>query len=699
MPNSTARRTRHNVYPPLLEKPPPTVPVSSNSLHLVPVVNNTPPQGAKSPFEPKDYSAASIGATKPEPPNVKASPELERMINVKLDGPQSFGTTQPACSTKTTPSAPVSAVPPSSWVASIRAAAEARIEQEEVEFRAVEESIKTEISRLQILIAEQKVILTTAREKKDKSIEKARGIIEAKDETLLEAREPTAPTSSLNDTLAVDLEAKVPLTYFMSSLPPELLLPILALVDMEWTPLRLVCKQWNSIILNNGHFWNDIVLTSRPDSANPAAYGYEPWQPRQQLCRSLSAVEEALKRSKSAPLSITLDFIDFAGKPPDIDNFGDTSFNAGSQRIQKRRDAVKLVGKEMSRIRTLSVFATGGIQSGTVEGSFEPDRAVVLEKLYIKGRMYDSSAEDMQFSQLISAANLRTLRFLDRATDHLGSAAAVNWSGMIDMSVERLFVDWEALVTPLTLPSLRILRLGGWSLDTLQKLRTPRLDSLVIHDSAYPLGPDVSHFDPVDVLSVTSLYLWRNFSILDMLNIPTVTHIDLQSDCENGQEIDSKWIGTIFKGAEARFPNLTSLVLCTYTSSGSIGKGLAHLPHLVDLCVDAKHRKMAAVFWNDLSRTVKGRERTKTPRLLPNLKRLHVRLYHERTSSIEELATKVKVARELAGRCMTLLLVEWKDGVTSNFVGERRQKVNAAAFPRQRSVGKFIMVQALILSF
>jgi hypothetical protein len=322
------------------------------------------------------------------------------------------------------------------------------------------------------------------------------------------------------------------------------------LVDMEWTPLRLVCKQWNSIILNNGHFWNDIVLTSRPDSANPVVYGYEPWQPRQQLCRSLSAVEEALKRSKSAPLSITIDFIDFAGKPPDIDKFGETSFNAGPAEDAKRRDAVKLVGKEMSRIRALSVFATGGIQSDTVEGSFETrtgsgsgEALYQRENVRFFGRRYAILPIDIR-SQLADTSIPRS------PTDHLGSAALVNWSGMIDVSVGRLFLDWEALVTPLTLPNLRILRLGGWSLDTLRNLRTPRLDSLVIHDSAYPLEPDVSHFGPVDVLSVTSLHLWRNFSILDMLNIPTVTHIELQSDCENGQEIDNKWTSAIFKGAE-----------------------------------------------------------------------------------------------------------------------------------------------------
>jgi hypothetical protein len=122
------------------------------------VVNNTPPQGAKSPFEPKvNPPQASIGATKPEPSNVKASPELERMIYMSTSsGPQSFSAIQPACLPETIPSAPVSAVPPSSWVASIRAAAEVRIEQEEVEFRAIEESIMAEISRLQNLIAEQK---------------------------------------------------------------------------------------------------------------------------------------------------------------------------------------------------------------------------------------------------------------------------------------------------------------------------------------------------------------------------------------------------------------------------------------------------------------------------------------------------------------------------------------------------------------
>ena len=649
------------------------------------MVNNTP-QGTESPLESRDELATSIRAVTPEPPNIESSSKLERILHVNSSSPQSVSAIQLAYLTKIILSPSVSAVTPSSWVASIRTAAEVRIEQEEDEFRAVEQSVMVEISRLQSLIAEQKAILATAREKKDRSIEIARGVIEAKDETLFEASEPLVHTISRHGTLTVPSEPKVPLAYSISSLPPELLLPILASVDMEWTPLRLVCKQWNTIILNTGHFWNDIVLTSRPDSANPVVYGYEPWQPRQQLCRSLSAVKEALKRSKSAPLSIMIDFIDFAGGPPDVDAFGRTSFNAGPQRIQKRREAVKLVGEALPRIRTLSIFATGGIQSGTVEGSFEPERAVILEKLYIHGRMYDSTAEDMQFAQLICAANLQTLRFLDRPPDHLERPALVNWSGMIDMSVERLFVDWKALVTPLTLPNLRILRLGGWSLDTLRNLRTPRLDSLAIYDLMYGHWSDMSDFGPVDVLSVTSLHLWRNFSILDMINIPTVTHIELQSDREHGQEIDTKWTVAIFKGAETRFPNLTSLALCTHASSRSIGTGLAHLPQLVDLCVDAKHRKLAAVFWNDFTQTVKGRERTKTPKLVPNLKRLYVRLYHERSSSIEEQATKMKVARELAGHPLSLLTVQWKDGEVLNLVGEGQEKGNAATFPRQRSV-------------
>ena len=442
---------------------------------------------------------------------------------------------------------------------------------------------------------------------------------------------------------------------------------------MEWTPLRLVCKRWNSIVLNNGHFWNDLVLTTRPNSANPGVHGYEPWRPRQQLCRSLVAVEEALRRSKSAPLSITIDFVNFAGKSPDRDEFGETSFDAGPRAVERRRDAVKMVEKELARIRTLSVFAIGGIESNQMKGSFEPERAVILEKLCIQARMYEYSAKDMRFSQLISATSLRTLRFLDHPTDHLKHSTQLNGSGFVDISVEGLFVDWEGLVTPLTLPNLRILRLGRKSLDTLRKLRTPRLDSLAIHDST----SDVSHFGPVDVLSVTSLHLWHKFPILDMLEIPTITHIDLQS---------GKWTATMFKGAETRFPNLTSLVLCPHTSPGSISKGLEHLPHLLDLCVDARHRRLEAVFWNDLTRTVEGRERTKTPKILPNLKRLYVRLYHERTSAIETRATKAKVAREAAGRPLTVLIVEWKGGVISNIMGEGRQKVNAATFPRDRSV-------------
>jgi hypothetical protein len=641
-----------------------------------------PHQGSTLAIEPK---GASVQIPIPEPSNIRGTSGPGRMPHVSLDSSQSFNTAHP---TDTVPSAPISTIPlPSSCFSipgvSIRTAAKAWIEQEEVEFRATKESVEAEISRLQSLIAEQKVTLDKARGKRDKNIEKARGIIEGKGETLRTGEEPFATAPSQHDILAVDSAPKV--LYSISSIPPELLLPIFALVDMEWTPLRLVCKQWNSIILNHGNFWSDIVLTSRPDSANPGLFGGVPWQPRQQLCRSLSAVEEALCRSKSAPLSITVDFVDFAGKPLDTDKFGDTSFNAGPQRVQKRRDAVKLVGKEISRIRTLSVFATGGIKKDTVEGSFEPEQAGILEKLYINGRMYDTSDDDMQFSRLISAANVRTLRFLDCPTDPLRGSTPLEWSGFVDISVKRLFIDWEGLVTPLTLPNLRILRLGGWSIETLRKLRTPRLDSLVVRDSPPFFVPDdVTHLAPVDVLSATSLHLWCDFSILVVLNVPTVTHIDLQSDRDHGQEMDNGWITTIFKEAEVQFPNLISLVLCTFASSGSISKGLEHLPQLVDLCVDAKHKRLAAVFWNNLTRTVKRVEGIKAPKIVPNLKRLHVRLHHERTPAIEGLATKVKAAREEAEQSLTLLVVEWKDGEVSNIVGGRRQGGNAATFPRKR---------------
>lgn len=679
MPKSVARRSRHEVLP---EDPPLTAPDISESLRIAPVADSKPQPGAVSPIEPHLESAASIGAATSERSNVKATSESGHMPYVNLNGPQSSSGTQPACPPETVPNAPVPAVPPSSSGAATRAAAEAWIEQEKTEFRIAAKSVEAEISRLQNLTAEQEGILASAEEKRDKNIEKARGIIEGKKEKLLEASELITPAASFHDTLAMKLAPIIPPAGPISSIPSELLISIFAMADMT-TPLLLVCKQWHSIILSNGHFWNNIVLTTRPDGINPCVYGYEPWQPRPQLCRSLFAVEQALKRSKSAPLSVTIDLIDFHGDSLDRDEFGETSFNTGPERVERRRDAVKLVETELPRIRILSVFAIGGIKGDAKGDAFDPDRAMILEKLHLTERMYDSSIDDMRFSQLICAANLRTLRFLNYPTDHLEHLTHVNWSGFVDISIEGLFVDWGALDTPVTLPNLRILRLGGRSLDTLRKLQTPCLESLVICDPKYRLEPDRSRFDSVHVLSVTALHLWHDFSILEMLSIPTSTHIDLQPGLANEKGISNKPITTIFKEAESRFPNLTSLVLCTYKGAGSVSKGLEHLPHLVDLCVDDRYRKLAPAFWKDFTRTMKGRGRTKTPKILPNLKRLLVRLDYGLIPEIEALATKAKVAREVAGRPLTLLVVEWKLGEASNIVGERRKDISAVTFPRR----------------
>ena len=688
MSKSTAKRTRRKAYSPPPEEPSSTAQDSAKSLHLVPVVEFTPRHGSDTSIEPQGESTS---AATPEPSHtVKAACESECMlgVNVNVSSPRSSGAVQPACPLdETIPTTPISTIPPSNSCAAMTPTGEPRIEQEIFELGADEKSAEAEVSRFQNPIVEQKVIHTKFKKQRDKNIEKARRVIACKDKTPHESSQPIGPASSLNETPAVDLAPEVPPAYSVSSIPPELLLPILAMVDTGWTPLRLVCKQWNSIILNNGHFWNDIVLTTRLDSANPGLHGDVPWHPRQLLCRSLLAVEEALKRSKSSPLSITFDFIDSVGEAPKRDKFGETSFGAGPHMIQRRQDAVKLVGKEISRIRTLSVFATGGIRSDTLlEGSFKPERAVELEKLYIKGRTYEASAEDARFSQLISAPKLQRLRFLDRPTKDLGPSTEVNWSGFVDISLGRLLLDWEDLVTPPPLSNLRILRLSAWPLDTLRILQTPCLESLVIYDWMYPFfEEDASPVDPVDVPSLRSLHLWRNFSMLEMLNIPTVTHIELQSDWENSRDNDSKWIANIFKGAERRFPNLTSLALCTCATSGFIIEGLAHLPHLLDLDVDAARKKLTSAFWDHLAQTVKGKEQTKTPNILPNLKRLHVRLYHEHLLKIQSLATKVKETREAVGRPLILFVVKWKGGGESNIVGERQQKL-APMFPRQRSV-------------
>ena len=180
MSKPTTRRSRHKVLP---EELPLTAPTGSKSLHLVPVVNSTPHQGTKSPIEPQKESATSLGPAPPEPPNVMTSSGSGRIPHVSLNSPKSLSAILPTCPTE---AVPTTLVEPTGSSASRKAAAEARIEQEEIDFIAVAGSTDAEISRLHNLEAEQKSILARVREKKDENIEKARGIIEGNDEIPLE---------------------------------------------------------------------------------------------------------------------------------------------------------------------------------------------------------------------------------------------------------------------------------------------------------------------------------------------------------------------------------------------------------------------------------------------------------------------------------------------------------------------------------
>lgn len=173
MSKSTARGSRHKTLP---EEPPLAASTGPKRLRLIPVVNSTPHQGTKLPIKPQGESATSFGAPLPEPPNVMASSGLGRILDCNLNSPESLGAIQPTCHTETVQTALVQAA------GLDRAAAEAWIDQEEIDFSAVAESTKAEISRLHDLIEEQKAILTRAREKRDKNIEKAREIIEGNDE-------------------------------------------------------------------------------------------------------------------------------------------------------------------------------------------------------------------------------------------------------------------------------------------------------------------------------------------------------------------------------------------------------------------------------------------------------------------------------------------------------------------------------------
>jgi len=71
-----------------------------------------------------------------------------------------------------------------------------------------------------------------------------------------------------------------------------------------------------------------------------------------------------------------------------------------------------------------------------------------------------------------------------------GKTNTNDWYDFVDISVERLLIYWEALVTPLALLDLR-----SWSLKALQKPRTLLMDpwlSTAPHLSfgqTYPIGP------------------------------------------------------------------------------------------------------------------------------------------------------------------------------------------------------------------
>ena len=482
------------------------------------------------------------------------------------------------------------------------------LNDQEADAARIAAEIECKIGALEGDSARQREIFTAARAERGQRVVAAREAGRARLEEFRSELEESQHESSV-----VDL--------------PTLLLPCELMAEIfDWHMLMggrladtlLVCKWWTMVAYTSPRLWARITVTNLPLCG--------PYLRGSVVCTDHDYLRLVLSRSRSYPLQLELSFT-FNELPHDIYR-GTSSFTHGPQAINNCTLAIKLIlGDQILRRCTNLILANEYLPFGHLNTTVLPLlSSIQCLSVYIRDR------------ELLFVQSLVNLSPALRHIHCNGSLSAENqgvglWTKRIESyirispselcyplhespSLRRLEV-YSAVVTPLTLPVLQILRWNIVSYSSLHLISAPLLHTLIL---CHGMTPNQAEGGPISFPNLrVAIHTWIfDPTVLRMFHTPALEHlsIEYQSSAPSPTALLELFDGW------THMPRPTSLHLdCTFTDAALIAV-LGRLPWLEELRIGGTG--LRETFWEGLTPSYNSIQQVSPPNTYTDENATHI---------------------------------------------------------------------------
>ena len=367
------------------------------------------------------------------------------------------------------------------------------------------------------------------------------------------------------------------------------------LMGGRWTTTLLVCKWWTMVVYTSPRLWARITVTNQPQRWRYLRGSV--------VCTDLDYLHLVLSRSRAYPLQLELS-LTFNQLPHDIDK-GTSSLTHGPQAANNCIMATKLILSDQILRRCTGLVLL--------------DEYILIDHLNTSVLPLLSSIQCLSpFRRVRHLPFVQSLVNLSPALRHIRCAARLSaenqgaglWTKRIESyvyigpshpcyslhespSLRRLEV-YSAVITPLTLPALQILRWSIISYSSLHLITAPRLHTLILRHGMTPnqAGAGPISFPNLRVAIHTCVYHPTDIHIF---HTPALEHLSIEYSESN---TSPKELLELFDGW-AHMPKPKSLYLdCTFTEAGLIAV-LGRLPWLEELRIAGTG--LRETFWEGLT--------------------------------------------------------------------------------------------------
>lgn len=490
-------------------------------------------------------------------------------------------------------------------------------------------------------------------------------------------------------------------------LPTECIAEIMAYFNVE-NPilvLLLVSKRWNAIARATPQLWSKIVLYGAPYQLLRLKEGH--------ICKSLEHLSFVLSLAKDVPLDIELScsapFGPFVQQRfglhfqslvnPQNPVIGGNQMMGPSETDCDWRDkALRLLGADgqSRRWRSLHITSWYNVNSApftVINGPFDNLRSLSIHQLggmsimaydplvaaIVQGAPRLSTVNTKDYFTVQRVQGWKDQKFWRKIESYHSLAVCDDWSFLSHASrlADLSLYSWQNIPRnePVSLPSLRTLRLHQSLPEALEGFRLPNLETLFLDGSIF-----VYIDDSIPVLSITSIVSTNcaDVRILRRIFAPNLRHLHISclTNVDRGRR-SKAWQSTFTETFDgSRFmPRPISLHLELPISESQLLSALLQLPQIEELRIMPLH-PLGSKFWTALTpRGAGGRMKAKQYCTNLRIMVLEIKMRPHGTGQVLprartiELGIEMALAREQEGQKLTHLLFGWDDGSKDEILG------------------------------